>query len=108
VVLYANLAFAARTAPPDVLWELEDQLGLPSRVVIEPLIRRALPLVLLVISFVSGMRASADWETILAYRNQVAFGTVDPLFGRDLGFFVFSLPSGGSSTAGRSRSARRR
>src|SRR2546421_95302 len=26
VVLYANLAFAARTAPPDVLWELEDQL----------------------------------------------------------------------------------
>jgi len=92
VVLYANLAFAARTAPPDVLWELEDQLGLPSRVVIEPLIRRALPLVLLVISFVSGMRASADWETILAYRNQVAFGTVDPLFGRDLGFFVFSLP----------------
>src|SRR5205807_75226 len=72
VVLYANLAFAARTAPPDVLWELEDQLGLPSRVVIEPLIRRALPLVLLVISFVSGMRASADWETILAYRNQVA------------------------------------
>src|SRR5207245_4006201 len=31
VVLYANLAFAARTAPPDVLWELEDQLGLPQR-----------------------------------------------------------------------------
>ena len=27
--LYLNLTFAARTAPPDVLWELEDQLGLP-------------------------------------------------------------------------------
>jgi uncharacterized protein len=92
VVLYANLAFAARTAPPDVLWELEDQLGLPSRVVIEPLIRRALPLLLLFVSFISGMRASAEWETVLAYRNQAPFGTTDPLFGRDLGFFVFSLP----------------
>ena len=25
--LYLNLTFAARTARPDVLWELEDQLG---------------------------------------------------------------------------------
>ena len=92
LVLYANLTFAARTAPPDVLWELEDQLGLPSRVIIEPLIRRALPLFLLFVAFVSGMRASGNWETLLAYRNQVPFGTTDPLFGRDLAFFVFSLP----------------
>src|SRR5439155_28783 len=41
--LWANLTLAARTAAPDVLWELEDQLGLPGRVVIEPLIRRFLP-----------------------------------------------------------------
>ena len=47
VFLGANLTFAARTAAPDVLWELEDQLGLPGRVVIEPLIRRFLPIVLL-------------------------------------------------------------
>src|SRR5439155_9162 len=45
--LWANLTLAARTAAPDVLWELEDQLGLPGRVVIEPLIRRFLPVVLL-------------------------------------------------------------
>jgi len=92
LILYANLAFAARTAPPDVLWELEDQLGLPSRVVIEPLIRRALPLLLLLVAVMSGMRASADWETVLAYRSQAPFGAIDPLFGRDLAFFVFSLP----------------
>jgi uncharacterized membrane protein (UPF0182 family) len=92
IVLFANLAFAARTAPPDVLWELEDQLGLPSRVVIEPLIRRALPAFLLIVSLFSGMRASSRWETLLAYLNQVPFGTADPLFGRDVAFFVFSLP----------------
>src|SRR6266851_5035857 len=89
VFLYANLTFAARTARPDVLWELEDQLGLPGRVVIEPLIRRFLPIVLLVIAFGSGLRASGRWQTALGYLNAVPFGTADPVFGRDLAFFVF-------------------
>jgi len=92
VFLYANLTFAARTAAPDVIWELEDQLGLPSRVVIEPLIRRFLPIVLVLIALASGMRATVHWETVLGYFNATPFGVTDPLFGRDLGFFVFVLP----------------
>jgi uncharacterized membrane protein (UPF0182 family) len=90
--LYMNLTFAARTAAPDVLWELEDQLGLPGRVVIEPLIRRFLPVILLLISLAVGLRASAHWERVLAYRYATAFGTTDPVFDRDLSFFVFTLP----------------
>jgi uncharacterized membrane protein (UPF0182 family) len=92
--LWANLTFAARTAAPDVLWELEDQLGLPGRVVIEPLIRRFLPIVLTLIAIVSGLRASAHWEIVLGYRNGQPFGITDPLeaFGYDLGFYVFALP----------------
>jgi uncharacterized protein len=92
VFLYANLTFAARTAAPDVIWELEDQLGLPSRVVIEPLIRRFLPVVLALISLAAGMRATAHWETVLGYLNAAPFGATDPLFGYDLSFFVFVLP----------------
>src|SRR5499425_1199166 len=90
--LWANLTLAARTAAPDVLWELEDQLGLPGRVVIEPLIRRFLPIVMLLIAIVSGLRASAYWETVLGYLNGPPFGAKDPVFGFDIGFFVFFLP----------------
>jgi uncharacterized membrane protein (UPF0182 family) len=90
--LWANLTLAARTAAPDVLWELEDQLGLPGRVVIEPLIRRFLPIVLLLIAIVSGLRASAHWETVLGWLNGRAFGLKDPVFGYDLEVFVFVLP----------------
>ncbi len=54
IFLYGNLTFATRTAAPDVYWELEDQLGLPGWAVIEPLIRRFLPLVVAVIAFVAG------------------------------------------------------
>src|SRR5438034_3976918 len=92
VFLYVNLTLAARTAAPDVIWELEDQLGLPGRVVIEPLIRRFLPVVLFVIALVAGLRATVHWETLLGYLNAIEFGGTDPLFGRDLAFFVFILP----------------
>src|SRR5438094_2807522 len=92
IFLYINLTFAARRAAPDVLWELEDQLGLPGRVVIEPLLRRFLPIVVVVVALGAAGRATAQWETVLGYFNATPFGTVDPLFGRDLSFFVFVLP----------------
>jgi hypothetical protein len=95
--LYLNLTFAARTARPDALWELEDQLGLPGRAVLEPLIRH-LPLVLAVVAFFSGVSASANWETVLEYLNGrfVPFGVAAPDvgwgLGQDLSFYVFVLP----------------
>jgi uncharacterized membrane protein (UPF0182 family) len=92
VFLFVNLSVAARTAPPDVLWELEDQLGLPGRAILEPLVRRLLLPVIAVISFFSGARATASWPTVLEYVNRTPFNQVDPLFGRDLGFYFFMLP----------------
>ena len=90
--LFLNLSVAARTAPPDVLWELEDQLGLPGRAILEPLVRRLLLPVISVIALFAGARGSGAWDTVLSYVNATPFGRTDPLFGRDLGFFVFELP----------------
>src|SRR5256884_7754441 len=36
IFLYVNLTFAARTAAPHVIWELQDQLGLPGRGGVRP------------------------------------------------------------------------
>src|SRR6185295_11371281 len=90
--LFLNLSVAARTAPPDVLWELEDQLGLPGRAILEPLVRRLLLPVIGVISIFAGARATGSWPTVIEYLNGTAFGQADPLFGRDLGFYFFVLP----------------
>jgi uncharacterized membrane protein (UPF0182 family) len=91
--LFANLSLAARTAPPDVYWELEDQLGLPGRAILEPLVRRLLLPVVAVIALFAGGRGVAAWDTVLQYVNATPFGRVDPLFGRDLGFYLFVLPT---------------
>ena len=39
-----------------------------------------------------GIFASNEWLTWLQYRNAVPFGQTDPLFGRDVSFYVFTLP----------------
>jgi uncharacterized membrane protein (UPF0182 family) len=90
--LFLNLSVAARTAAPDVYWELEDQLGLPGRAILEPLVRRLLLPVISVIAVISGARATGAWDDLLLYLNAQPFGRLDPLFGRDIGFYVFQLP----------------
>ena len=87
-----NLRAAVRARPPDVFWELEEPLGLPSRVVLEPILQRLLSPVAAVLALLVGVSASAEWQTVLLYRHAEPFGISDPLFGRDVAFYVFQLP----------------
>lgn len=41
---------------------------------------------------VFGLIASASWDNILLWLNKIPFGKQDPLFGVDIGWYVFSLP----------------
>jgi uncharacterized membrane protein (UPF0182 family) len=47
---------------------------------------------ILVVSFFIAARASEQWNMILSFLNQQPFGTNDPIFNKDIGFYVFSLP----------------
>lgn len=42
---------------------------------------------------VAGWLVSQHWMTWLLWKNQQSFGETDPVFGRDLGFYVFVLPA---------------
>ena len=52
---------------------------------------RLLP-ILLVPAFFFGLAGSGQWDTILRWQNGAAFGATDPIFGRDIGFYFFTLP----------------
>lgn len=45
-----------------------------------------------VFSFVLGFTLSGAWQTVLTYLAQQPFGLADPVFGKDIGFYVFTLP----------------
>jgi uncharacterized membrane protein (UPF0182 family) len=64
------------------------QVPLPGRRQLGTLANAAAAVVALLI----GLYAAGMWELWLAWRNAVPFGDVDPLLGRDVGFYVFSLP----------------
>jgi hypothetical protein len=91
-VVYVNVYLAARSTASDVLVELDDPFGLPSRLVIEPLFRKFLLPGALVLGFLAGSQAAGQWETFLRFVNAQPFNVQDPLFGRDVGFYVFRLP----------------
>jgi uncharacterized protein len=92
ILIYLNVRLAARMRGGDVLAELENPLGLPSRFVIEPLFRRFLLPGALVLGVLAAPQAGSQWETVLRFLNAQPFGVQDPLFGRDVGFYVFRLP----------------
>ena len=53
---------------------------------------RYLFVVVLLISALFGLVAQLGWERVLLALNATTFGVDDPLFGRDVGFYVFTLP----------------
>ena len=46
----------------------------------------------LVFATLAGLTAQTQWDAFLRFLNPVPFGRLDPLFGRDMGFYVFTLP----------------
>ena len=70
--LTVNLRAAVRARPPDVFWELEEPLGLPSRVVLEPLLQRLISPVDAVVSILVGLSASSEWQAVLALPERPA------------------------------------
>ncbi|MEP0919745.1 UPF0182 family protein [Leptolyngbya sp. DQ-M1] len=48
----------------------------------------------LIFSLLLGFIASQQWANVLQYLHPSAFNATDPLFNRDIGFYIFTLPFG--------------
>jgi hypothetical protein len=48
--------------------------------------------VVVLLALISGGAWSGAWETVLLWANGADFGTNDPYFGRDIGFYIFDIP----------------
>ncbi len=49
-------------------------------------------LVSFVLALLAGNLGAMKWEDLLFFANRLTVGTVDPLIGKDVGFYLFSLP----------------
>ena len=57
---------------------------------VERLVTISLPII---VGLISGAVVASKWEVFLAWRHQVPFGVVDPQFGKDVSFYIFTLPA---------------
>ena len=91
-VIFLNLWLADRLAPRDVPISLEQRAlaGYRQLVATRQWLVRAV--ISLLLGLLVGLPASAQWQDWLLFRNSQSFGVKDPLFNRDVSFYVFKLP----------------
>ena len=92
VILYGNVALAWRLAPRGPLVVADDALGLPSPEMLRPLLRGLTLPVSMILALLAGWLGTDRWELVLKALNPTEFGIHDPLFDREVAFYVFQLP----------------
>ncbi len=91
-MLLASLFTVQKVTSPHRLFSMEDSAIERYRASLKPYVRLAVVGVSLLFGLFAGSGATSQWRSWLLYRNGVTFGETDPLFGKDLGFYVFDLP----------------
>ncbi|HUF34299.1 MAG TPA: UPF0182 family protein [Gemmatimonadales bacterium] len=90
-VLYLNLRAAQRGLVPD---PIVLQLGPAApRVDVSSALRRLTLPGSLAVGVLAGFAVTPAWDLVLRALHQTPFGSADPVFSRDIGFYVFTLPA---------------
>jgi uncharacterized membrane protein (UPF0182 family) len=92
VVVASNVVVAHRLRPAHLPDSLEQRSLDRYRDALAPRRRLVVLALGLLVGVVSGIGASARWQTWLQWRHGVRFGVTDPQFGRDVSYFAFTYP----------------
>lgn len=93
VFLLTNFFLAVRSkapwmvAIPQALIGTTQPLTLNNRIV-----GRLGAIAIIIVAFFIALIASNSWQDVLKFLSSVSFGQVDPILGKDVSFYVFSLP----------------
>ncbi len=90
LVLGLNLWLARRLAPQGVEESFIEDIDATA---IRRVVTVGLTALTIFIAIIFGGVAAGSWETILIWLNGVEFGIEEPAFGRDVSFYLFTLPA---------------
>jgi len=89
--LFINLRVATTSKTPWFIVLPENILG---RVInLDGRITKKLGIIIsIVMAVLLGLVASSQWQDVLKFFSSTSFGIVDPIFGKDIAFYILSLP----------------
>src|SRR5919106_6735625 len=91
-LIYINVKFAAK-ALSGSHFVRDNVVELPHPELFDPLLQRLLLPGALLLGMFAAPAAANSWQSFLLFLNPVSFGLQDPLYNRDISFFVFELPA---------------
>ncbi|MDP3057273.1 MAG: UPF0182 family protein [bacterium] len=91
IFLLANFSLALRSKISWTAMLPESLIGQPVNVD-NRIVKRSAVIFSLAIAFFFGLVAAANWQDVLKFISGAAFGSSDPIFNKDIGFYIFSLP----------------
>jgi len=97
ILSFINLSFARRFAPEFQVEITQDEFERPEIQLFKSLQniqinKKFVFWFSLIVALFMGFSESSSWEKILIYLNRTSFGITDPIFNKDIGFYMFSLP----------------
>ena len=92
LLLWVNLLLTDRFGARDLSFEPEDEIVRRFQNVVRPYAGRIYAAIALVMSLVAGLNAVGQWQKYLLFAHRQSFHVSDPLFHKDVGFYVFTLP----------------
>ncbi len=92
VGLLANLLIADRIGRTNVFEDPDDEMVRRFQSAIRPHAKRIFTLIAAVLGLGAGIATIGQWQNWLLFANSQKFGTTDPQFHKDIGFYVFEMP----------------
>ena len=92
VAMWGNLFLTDRFGARDLTFEPEDEVVRRFQNAVRPYAGRIYALIALVTGLGAGLNATSQWKTYLLFIHRQPFHIKDPLFHKDLGFYIFTLP----------------
>ncbi len=93
LIFYLNLYVAFRnSARPPVILDRDNMVNIPVWNVESRLLNFLILAAALVFGVIAALNGASEWESWLKFFNPTRFGVTDPIYNRDIGFYVFQLP----------------
>jgi len=94
LILYSNTHLAYKSGPKEIEWKFTQRSGNGIQTInVRPkAISRLLLAVSLALSVLIGLVTVPQWKTVLKFFYPSPFALADPIFGKNIAFYVFSYP----------------